>query len=59
MAKNRVAELRMQDFQARKQEMLDMHQADREQLENDHLEKYQQFNKEWDEQMRLENEEHD
>ena len=59
MAKNRIAELKDQDF-SRKREEMAMNQAkEREEVEQAHILEYQEFNKNWDEVMKKTQEEHE
>ena len=44
MAKNRVAELKAQDFQRQMEEKAFSHQTQREECENAHIKQYQEFN---------------
>ena len=48
MAKNRIIELKQQDLQKRREELLLQQAQEREEVENAHVEEYQQFNKQWD-----------
>lgn len=45
MAKNRIIELKQQDLQKRREELLLQQAQEREEVENAHVEEYQQFNK--------------
>lgn len=59
MAKNRITELKDQDF-GRRREELAMNQAkEREEVEQAHILEYQEFNKNWDEAMQKTQEEHE
>ena len=51
MAKNRVAELKQQDFQRQMEEMAFTHQQQREECEQAHIKQYQEFNAYWDKQL--------
>jgi len=48
MAKNRIIELKQQDLQKRREELLLQQAQEREEVENAHVEEYQTFNKQWD-----------
>ena len=48
MAKNRVSELREQQFNLEMQELLYNHQQQREECEAAHIKQYQEFNQHWD-----------
>ena len=48
MAKNRIEELKAQDFQRRREEMLYNQAREREEVEQAHIMEYQEFNKNWD-----------
>jgi len=45
MAKNRIIELKQQDLQKRREELLLQQAQEREEVENAHVDEYQQFNK--------------
>jgi hypothetical protein len=49
MAKNRIEELKQQDFQRRREELLYNQTREREEVEQSHIMEYQEFNKHWDE----------
>ena len=48
MAKNRIEELKQQDFQKRMQELIFNQTREREEVEQAHIMEYQEFNKNWD-----------
>lgn len=48
MAKNRVQELKEQQFNIEYQAMLFQHQQRQEEIQNAHIEQYQEFNQHWD-----------
>ena len=59
MAKNRITELKDQDF-ARRRDELAMNQAkEREEVEQAHIIEYQEFNKNWDDMIGKTQEEHE
>ena len=49
MAKNRIEELKQQDFQRKREEQIFNQTKEREEVEQAHLMEYQEFNKNWDE----------
>lgn len=49
MAKNRIEELRNQEFQRRREELIYNQTREREEVEQAHILEYQEFNKHWDE----------
>lgn len=49
MAKNRIEELKAQDFQRKREELIFNQTQEREQVEQAHIEEYQKFNNNWDE----------
>lgn len=51
MAKNRIAELKEQEYARQMEEMVFMHQQQREECEQAHIKQYQEFNEHWDEQL--------
>ena len=51
MAKNRVAELRQQDYDRRYQELVFNQTQQREECEQAHIKQYQEFNQQWDEDL--------
>lgn len=51
MAKNRIVELRQQDFQRRREELIFNQTKEREEVEQAHIMEYQEFNKNWDENL--------
>ena len=57
MAKNRVSELREQEFNRQMEEMLFNHQQQREECEQAHIKQYQEFNQHWDSELQLAQEE--
>lgn len=48
MAKNRVAELKDQQFNIEYQAMMFQHQQRQEEIQNAHIAQYQEFNQHWD-----------
>lgn len=48
MAKNRIEELKAQDFQRRREELIYNQTREREEVEQAHIQEYQEFNKNWD-----------
>lgn len=52
MAKNRIAELKEQEFQRQMEEMLFKHQQQREECELAHVKQYQEFREHWDRELR-------
>jgi len=57
MAKNRIAELREQEFNRQMEELLFNHQQQREECEQAHIKQYQEFNQHWDSELQLAQEE--
>ena len=53
MAKNRVAELREQQYNLEMQEILYNHQQQREECEQAHIKQYQEFNQHWDNELQV------
>jgi len=53
MAKNRVAELREQQYNLEMQELLFNHQQQREECEAAHIKQYQEFNQHWDHELQV------
>lgn len=51
MAKNRVSELKQQDFDRRFQELIFNQTQQREECEQAHIKQYQEFNQQWDEDL--------
>jgi len=51
MAKNRIAELKEQEYQRQMEEMLYNHQQQRQECEDAHIEQYQEFNSHWDREL--------
>ena len=49
MAKNRIEELKVQDFQRKREELIYNQTKEREEVEQAHIMEYQEFNKAWDE----------
>lgn len=49
MAKNRIEELKVQDFNRRREQLIFDQAREREEVEQAHLMEYQDFNKRWDE----------
>lgn len=49
MAKNRIEELKIQDFTRRREQLIYEQAREREEVEQAHLMEYQDFNKRWDE----------
>ena len=48
MAKNRIEELKIQDFQRKREELIYNQTREREEVEQAHIMEYQEFNKQWD-----------
>ena len=48
MAKNRIEELKIQDFNRRREQLIFDQAREREEVEQAHLMEYQDFNKRWD-----------
>lgn len=48
MAKNRIEELRAQEFQRRRDDLILNQTRERQEVEEAHLMEYQEFNKNWD-----------
>lgn len=48
MAKNRIEELKIQDFNRRREQLIYDQAREREEVEQAHLMEYQDFNKRWD-----------
>jgi hypothetical protein len=48
MAKNRIEELKLQDFNRRREELIYNQTKEREEVEQAHIMEYQEFNKNWD-----------
>ncbi len=59
MAKNRVIELKAQDNQKRMEQLLFQQAQEREEVEQAHVLEYQDFNKQWDENMEKTRDEHE
>lgn len=53
MAKNRIAELKEQEFQRQMEEMLFEHQRQREDCEQAHIKQYQEFRTHWDNELKI------
>ena len=51
MAKNRVAELKFQDYQRKYNELIFNQTQQREECESAHIKQYQEFNQQWDEDL--------
>lgn len=51
MAKNRVSELKQQDYDRRLQELIFNQTQQREECEQAHIKQYQEFNQQWDEDL--------
>ena len=51
MAKNRVAELKQQDYDRRLRELIFNQTQQREECEQAHIKQYQEFNQQWDEDL--------
>lgn len=51
MAKNRIAELKVQDYQRRKEELVFNQAQQREECEQAHIKQYSEFNQQWDEDL--------
>ncbi len=59
MAKNRIIELKAQDNQKRMEELLFQQAQEREEVEQAHVLEYQDFNKQWDDNMEKTVQEHE
>ena len=57
MAKNRIAELKEQEFTLQMQQLQFAHQQKREEIEQAHIKQYQEFNQHWDFQLQQAQEE--
>ena len=51
MAKNRIAELKLQDYQRRQEELIFNQTQQREECEQAHIKQYQEFNQQWDDDL--------
>lgn len=51
MAKNRIAELKHQDYNRRYEELIFNQTQQREECEQAHIKQYQEFNQQWDEDL--------
>jgi len=51
MAKNRIAELKEQNFNREQEELIFMHEQQREECEQAHIKQYQDFNEHWDNEL--------
>jgi len=51
MAKNRIAELKAQDYNRRYEELIFNQTQQREECEQAHIKQYQEFNQQWDEDL--------
>ena len=51
MAKNRITELKQQDYDRRFQELVFNQTQQREECEQAHIKQYQEFNQQWDEDL--------
>lgn len=51
MAKNRIEELKLQDFQRKREELIYNQTKEREEVEQAHIMEYQEFNKNWDDNL--------
>jgi hypothetical protein len=51
MAKNRIAELKLQDYNRRYEELIFNQTQQREECEQAHIKQYQEFNQQWDEDL--------
>jgi len=51
MAKNRINELKMQDYNKRYEELIFNQTQQREECEQAHIKQYQEFNQQWDEDL--------
>ena len=51
MAKNRITELKQQDYDRRYQELIFNQTQQREECEQAHIKQYQEFNQQWDEDL--------
>lgn len=51
MAKNRIAELKEQEFNRAQEELIFMHEQQRQECEQAHIKQYQDFNEHWDNEL--------
>lgn len=51
MAKNRISELKLQDYNRRYEELVFNQTQQREECEQAHIKQYQEFNQQWDEDL--------
>lgn len=51
MAKNRIAELKEQEFTRAQEELIFMHEQQRQECEQAHIKQYQDFNEHWDNEL--------
>ena len=51
MAKNRIAELKYQDYQRKLNELIFSQTQQREECENAHIKQYHEFNQHWDDDL--------
>ena len=51
MAKNRIAELKEQEFSRAQEELIFMHEQQRQECEQAHIKQYQEFNEHWDNEL--------
>ena len=51
MAKNRIAELKYQDYQRKLNELIFSQTQQREECENAHIKQYHEFNQQWDDDL--------
>ena len=51
MAKNRIEELKLQEFNQRREELIFNQTKESEEVEQAHIMEYQEFNKNWDDNL--------
>lgn len=51
LAKNRIAELKQQAFTSQMEELLFLHEQQRQECEQAHIKQYQEFNEHWDREL--------
>jgi len=51
LAKNRIAELKEQQFTSQMEELMFLHEQQRNECEQAHIKQYQEFNEHWDREL--------
>lgn len=51
MAKNRISELKHQQFTQKHEELIFMHEQQKQECEGAHIKQYQEFNEHWDHEL--------